>query len=78
METIFDPEHNMTAEEKKDIFGIISKERWFEDIKDADSNNAALYNLYFYRGDEVTAARYLNKIKNPKTRFELTYADIIE
>lgn len=79
METIFD--HNITEDELTFLFGhVVDKERYLSltaDI-DTDSANGMLYSLYTIRNDNVTALKYLNKIKDKQYKFDLQLDDIIE
>jgi len=79
METIFD--HNVTTEELNILFGhAVDKEQYLSLTADigADSANGMLYSLYTIRNDNVTALKYLNKIKDKQYKFDLQLDDIIE
>ena len=76
METIFD--HNVTGVELEVLNSFIpsrairNREKYMVNV-DTDKVNADLYYLYTLRGEQRTAELYLNKIKDPKYKYFLSY-----
>lgn len=61
METILD--HNMTEEERYELIGMCSDERFLHCL-DEDSSNHYLAELYHLRGNEEKMMEYVNKLPN--------------
>lgn len=76
METIFD--HNVTGVELEVLNSFIpsrairTREKYMVNV-DTDKVNADLYYLYTLRGEQKVAELYLNKIKDPKYKYFLSY-----
>ena len=62
METIFD--HNITKEEISAILGPLDWTREDFENDSQESNYGLIYRLYSYRGDDITAKKYLDLIPN--------------
>lgn len=68
METVFD--HEPTAEELKYLFlSGRSKEEHLASKADQETEYGNIYALYMIRGNREKALEYLNRIRNPKERF---------
>lgn len=68
METVFD--HSPTAEELKYLFlSGRSREEYLADHQDQETEFGNIYALYMIRGERDKAIEYLNRIRNPKERF---------
>lgn len=68
METVFD--HEPTAEELKYLFlSGRSKEEHLNSNPDQETEYGNIYALYMIRGSREIALEYLNRIRNPKERF---------
>ncbi len=61
METILD--HNMTKEERYELIGMCSDERFLHCL-DEDSSNHYLAELYHLRGNKEKMMEYVNKLPN--------------
>ena len=61
METILD--HNRTKEERYELIGMCSDERFLHCL-DEDSSNHYLAELYHLRGNEEKMMEYVNKLPN--------------
>jgi len=74
METVFD--HGITADEIKSL-GIqpAQQAEYVSRMKDADTVNADIAQLFASRGDDRTADKYFNRIKNPTNRFNAQLVD---
>ena len=68
METVFD--HEPTNEELKYLFlSGRSKEEYSASHVDQETEFGNIYALYMIRGNREKALEYLNRIRNPKERF---------
>jgi hypothetical protein len=68
METVFD--HSPTAEELKYLFlSGQSREEYLSSHDDQETEYGNLYALYMIRGNREKALEYLNRIRDPKERF---------
>jgi hypothetical protein len=68
METVFD--HEPTAEELKYLFlSGQSREEYVASHTDQETEFGNIYALYMIRGNREKALEYLNRIRNPKERF---------
>ena len=68
METVFD--HNPTAEELKYLFLTgMTREEYLAAHSDQETEYGNIYALYMIRGNRERALEYLNRIRNPKERF---------
>lgn len=68
METVFD--HNPTGEELKYLFlSGKTREEYLADHADQETEFGNIYALYMIRGNREKALEYLNRIRNPKERF---------
>jgi hypothetical protein len=68
METVFD--HEPTTEELKYLFlSGRSKEEYLASHVDQETEFGNIYALYMIRGNREKALEYLNRIRNPKERF---------
>ena len=74
METIFD--HNITKEELDELFGPLDWTKEFFEAHSQEDNYIDLYRLFRFRGDLITAQKYLNKIKDKDYKlFSLCHRD---
>lgn len=68
METVFD--HNPTAEEMKYLFLTgQTREEYLASHDDQETEYGNIYALYMIRGNREKALEYLNRIRDPKERF---------
>ncbi len=68
METIFD--HDPSPEELKYLFLTgQSKEEYANTNRDQETEFGNIYALYMIRGNREKALEYLNRIRDPKQRF---------
>ncbi len=68
METIFD--HDPSLEELKYLFLTgQSKEEYANANRDQETEFGNIYALYMIRGNREKALEYLNRIRDPKQRF---------
>ena len=68
METVFD--HEPTPEELKYLFlSGRTREEYLESHVDQETEFGNIYALYMIRGNREKALEYLNRIRNPKERF---------
>lgn len=68
METVFD--HEPSPEELKYLFlAGRSKEEHLAGRLDQETEYGNIYALYMIRGNRERALEYLNRIRNPKERF---------
>lgn len=68
METVFD--HDPSAEELKYLFlSGKTREEYMASHEDQETEYGNIYALYMIRGNREKALEYLNRIRNPKARF---------
>jgi DNA-binding SARP family transcriptional activator len=68
METVFD--HDPSAEELKYLFLTgKTREEYIASHEDQETEYGNIYALYMIRGNRDKALEYLNRIRNPKARF---------
>lgn len=76
METIFD--HKPTRDELKIILGYTpDKESYLDRPMDQDCEYGKIHGLYVNRKNDMTAQKYLRKIKDSQIRSDFSLIDVI-